>query len=57
MNEAQINKAPINIDSDLAKTAESHRPQLTRYAALFMHEALPIQTAVFFLSLGKLVVL
>jgi hypothetical protein len=28
---------------------------LTRYAGLFTHENLPIKTAVFFLSLGKLV--
>ena len=57
MSEAQVNEAPVSKDSDLAKMAESHRSQLTRYAALFTYEALPIQTAVFFLSLGKLVML
>ncbi len=35
--------------------ALAHQPQLARYAALFAHENLPIKTAVFFLSLGKLV--
>jgi ATP-dependent exoDNAse (exonuclease V) beta subunit len=35
--------------------AQAHKPQLARYADLFQHENLPIKTAVFFLSLGKLV--
>lgn len=43
--------------ADLAMLAEQHRPQLSRYAALFEQESLPIQTAVFFLAHGKLVLL
>ena len=43
------------ITDDLNQLAESHRPQLTRYASLFSHEAQPIQVAVLFLSIGKLV--
>jgi ATP-dependent exoDNAse (exonuclease V) beta subunit len=35
--------------------ASQHEPQLARYANLFLHENLPIKTAVFFLNLGKLV--
>jgi hypothetical protein len=35
--------------------AEAYKPQLARYASLFAHENLSIKTAVFFLSLGKLV--
>ncbi len=35
--------------------AQAHQPQLARYATLFAHEKLPIKTAVFFLSLGKLI--
>jgi ATP-dependent helicase/nuclease subunit A len=35
--------------------ALSHKPQLTRYAALFERDNLSIKTAVFFLSLGKLI--
>ena len=42
---------------DLVLLAEQHRPQLTRYQALFEHEGLPIQKAVFFLAHGKLVLL
>lgn len=37
--------------------ALTHKPQLASYANLFLHENLPIKTAVFFLTLGKLVVL
>jgi ATP-dependent helicase/nuclease subunit A len=37
--------------------AQSHKPQLARYAALFAHEGLPIKMAVFFLRLGQLVAL
>jgi len=40
---------------DLAAVAEQHRPQLLRYASLFVQEKLPIKTAVFFLSLARLV--
>ncbi len=43
--------------TDLILAAERHRPQLTRYANLFKYENLTIQTAVFFLALGKLVLL
>ncbi len=43
--------------ADLTLLAEQHRPQLSRYAALFEHEGLPIQTAVFFLAHGKLILL
>ncbi|PPD56159.1 MAG: exodeoxyribonuclease V, partial [Methylotenera sp.] len=43
--------------ADLALLAEQHRPQLSRYAALFEQEGLPIQTAVFFLTYGKLILL
>ncbi|PPC87976.1 MAG: exodeoxyribonuclease V [Methylotenera sp.] len=43
--------------ADLDLLAEQHRPQLSRYAVLFEHEGLPIQTAVFFLAHGKLVLL
>ena len=35
--------------------AEQHRPQLERYASLFLSEGLPIKKAVLFLSSGKLV--
>jgi ATP-dependent helicase/nuclease subunit A len=35
--------------------ALAHKPQLASYAALFTQEKLAIKTAVFFLSLGKLV--
>ena len=35
--------------------AEQHRPQLERYASLFISEELPIKKAVLFLSSGKLV--
>ncbi len=35
--------------------AQSHKPQLERYAALFADEKLPVKQAVFFLSLGKLI--
>lgn len=37
--------------------ALTHKPQLASYANLFLHENLPTKTAVFFLSLGKLIVL
>ncbi len=42
-------------DDNLTSAAQSHKPQLARYAALFVHESLPIKTAVFFLNVGKLV--
>ena len=37
--------------------AQAHQTQLAGYAALFINEGLPIKTAVFFLSLGKLITL
>ena len=40
---------------ELRQAAEQHRPQLTRYASLFVSEGLPIKTAVLFLSTGQLV--
>ncbi|MEQ1487433.1 MAG: UvrD-helicase domain-containing protein, partial [Methylotenera sp.] len=40
---------------DLINAAEQHRPQLVRYAALFLGEGLPIKMAVLFLSLGQLI--
>ena len=40
---------------ELKQAAEQHRPQLTRYASLFVSEGLPIKTAVLFLSTGQLV--
>jgi ATP-dependent exoDNAse (exonuclease V) beta subunit len=46
----------VNVDNANA-VAQTHQPQLARYAALFTHENLPIKTAVFFLSLAKLIVL
>jgi ATP-dependent exoDNAse (exonuclease V) beta subunit len=49
-------KFALEVNTDNANvTAQIHKPQLVRYAALFAHENLPIKTAVFFLSLGKLV--
>ncbi|MES2580174.1 MAG: UvrD-helicase domain-containing protein [Pseudomonadota bacterium] len=42
---------------DLTSAAEQHRPQLSRYADLFKNEGLQIQTAVYFLAHGKLVLL
>lgn len=42
-------------EANLYAAALAHQEQLARYAALFADENLPIKTAVFFLSLGKLV--
>ena len=44
-------------NADLTRAAELHKPQLARYANLFAHENLLVITAVFFLSLGKLVLI
>ena len=41
--------------SNYEAAAQTHRPQLARYAALFANENLPVKQAVFFLSLGKLI--
>lgn len=40
---------------NLTQTANSHAPQLARYANLYKEENLPIQQAVLFLSLGVLI--
>lgn len=45
----------IGENDDVKKAATQHQPQLARYASLFAGEALPIKTAVLFLSLGELV--
>jgi ATP-dependent helicase/nuclease subunit A len=42
-------------DESAEITVEQHKPQLARYASLFLHENLPIKKAVFFLSISKLV--
>ncbi len=42
-------------DTNCEAAALAHKPQLAGYAALFAHENLAIKTAVFFISLGKLV--
>ena len=42
-------------ETNTNSAAQAHKPQLVRYANLFLHENLPIKKAVFFLSLGKLV--
>jgi len=41
----------------LQAAAESHRKQLESYAALFEEEALPLQCGIFFMHIGKLVLL
>ena len=40
---------------NLTLATEQHKPQLARYASLFLHENRPIKTAVFFMSAGRLV--
>ena len=47
--------ADVAKSDDLVQAAMQHHAQLKRYAALFLHEALPIKTAVLFLSIGQLV--
>ncbi len=42
---------------DVQSAAESHRKQLENYAALFADEGLPLKCAVFFMHIGKLVLL
>jgi ATP-dependent helicase/nuclease subunit A len=42
-------------NENIEMAAKLHKPQLAHYARLFLHENLPIKTAVFFLNLGKLV--
>ena len=51
----QIDTGDLSPAMRLNELAQQHRPQLTRYADLFTDEGLPIKTAVFFLSMGKLV--
>ena len=41
----------------LQSAAEVHRAQLQTYAALFAQESLPIRCAIFFMNIGRLVVL
>jgi ATP-dependent exoDNAse (exonuclease V) beta subunit len=41
-------------DSELPKRAESYRPQLERYAALFAGDPLPLRLAIYFPLQGKL---
>jgi ATP-dependent helicase/nuclease subunit A len=40
---------------EITEYSEQHRPQLERYASLFVSESLPIRKAVLFLTLGELV--
>jgi ATP-dependent exoDNAse (exonuclease V) beta subunit len=42
---------------DMQSAAESHRKQLENYAALFADEGLPLKCAIFFMHIGKLVLL
>ncbi len=42
-------------DENAEMATAQHQPQLARYANLYLHENLPIKTAIFFLNLGKLV--
>jgi ATP-dependent exoDNAse (exonuclease V) beta subunit len=42
---------------DLHSAAESHRKQLDSYAALFEDEDLPLKCAIFFMHIGRLVLL
>jgi ATP-dependent exoDNAse (exonuclease V) beta subunit len=44
-----------NSEKALQKKAESYKPQLERYAALYAHEGLNIRTAIFFPTHGKLI--
>jgi ATP-dependent exoDNAse (exonuclease V) beta subunit len=44
-------------ESALKVLAAQYKTQLDGYAQLFIHEGLPIQTAIFFVSIGKLVCL
>ena len=48
-----------NLDEsvDFTEAAKQHRPQLERYAGLFVSEGLPVKKAVLFLSTGQLEVL
>ena len=49
--------ASVDETMDLTQAAEAHRPQLERYAGLFVNEGLPVKKAVLFLTTGSLVVL
>ena len=41
-------------EAELQKQARMHQEQLQAYAQLFAHEGMPIKTAIFFLSVGRL---
>lgn len=56
-DDALVSNLDSSLDLTLNSAAEQHRPQLTRYANLFKNEGLQIQTAVYFLAHGKLVLL
>lgn len=43
--------------AQLAQHAERYRPQLERYAALFVEEGLPVRTAVFYVAHGTMLTL
>ena len=48
----------INIsEAELQQQAERYRAQLEGYATLFKHEGIPIRLGIFFLSIGKLILL
>ena len=42
-------------ESNCEAAAQTHKPQLARYATLFANEKLAVKQAVFFLNLGKLI--
>lgn len=42
-------------DAELAARAESHRPQLERYARLFAGDPLPVRAAIYFPLQGRLI--
>lgn len=44
-------------EQDIHALAETFKPQLERYTTLFASEGLPIQCAIFFMHIGKLVLL
>ncbi len=46
---------PVSKEENLTQLAGAFKPQLADYARLFSAEGLPIQTAILFLSVGKLV--
>ncbi len=46
---------PVTEQDNLAALAGTFKPQLAAYAQLFHHEGLPVNMAILFLSIGKLV--